>query len=54
MSAYLPVSVQYAGNVLVYSRGKTTNGDWFGGLHTGNAEQFLDALLAAKVCVEWC
>lgn len=38
----------YAGNVLVYSKGKSTDGDWFGGLHPGNAEAFLDALLAAK------
>ncbi|KAL4428267.1 hypothetical protein ABPG75_002356 [Micractinium tetrahymenae] len=39
---------KYAGNVLVYSRGQSTDGDWFGGLNAQNAEAFLQALLAAK------
>eukprot|EP00887_Chlorella_sp_A99_P004917 scaffold4.g4917.t1 len=30
------------------ARGGTLDGDWFGGLHAGNAEEFLDALLASK------
>ena len=45
----LRLLLQYAGNVLVYSSGEPCDGDWFGGLHAGNAEAFLDALLAAKV-----
>lgn len=35
---------QYAGNVLVYSAISPCNGDWFGGINSGKAESFLDAL----------
>lgn len=42
----------YAGNVLVYSpRGGLSahSGDWYGGLHAGNAAEFLDALRRSQV-----
>jgi hypothetical protein len=45
--------LQYAGNVLVFNHGKQYHGDWFGGINTGNAATFLDALLACKVRVFW-
>lgn len=48
-----PCSLQYAGNLLVYSRGgdavdAACSGDWFGGLTARDAPAFLDALLACK------
>lgn len=43
-------SLQYAGNVIVYMRqGGTFQGNWFGGLNPGNADEFLTALFACKV-----
>lgn len=46
------LALQYAGNVIAYMRRDGTfQGNWFGGLHPGNAEEFLAALLACKVCV---
>jgi hypothetical protein len=41
--------LQYAGNVLVYGASSACNGDWFGGVNADNVEEFLEALLAAKV-----
>ncbi|PSC70943.1 Altered inheritance of mitochondria 32 [Micractinium conductrix] len=38
----------YAGNVLVYCRGRSIDGDWFGGVHPGNADEFFAALVAVK------
>lgn len=39
---------KYAGNVLVYNKGQSTDGDWFGGLNAQNAGPFLEALLASR------
>jgi hypothetical protein len=44
---------QYAGNVIVFSRGKQYHGDWFGGVNAGNAAAFLDALLKCTVGAGW-
>ncbi len=51
--------MQYAGNAIVYRRqdGKF-EGNWFGGLNPGNADEFLTALFACKVralgsCASW-
>lgn len=55
IQCYFPVTAPcISGNVIVYSGSDDStglDGDWFGGLHAGNAEAFLDALLKAKV---WC
>ena len=43
---------KYAGNVLVYGSRHPCDGDWFGGLHAGNAGAFLEAMLGAEMGVD--
>lgn len=45
---------KYAGNVVCYGAVHPCDGDWFGGVNAGNAESFLDALLAVEVCGAGC
>lgn len=40
---------KYAGNVVVYGAMHPCDGDWFGGLHAGNADEFLTALCGVEV-----
>jgi hypothetical protein len=42
----------YAANVLVYGARFPSDGDWFGGVHEDNAEEFLDALLGVEIGVD--
>ena len=41
---------QYAGNVLVYGAMSPCDGDWFGGVNSASAEEFLHAVVSAEVC----
>ncbi|EFN58489.1 hypothetical protein CHLNCDRAFT_140518 [Chlorella variabilis] len=43
---------KYAGNVVCYGAVHPCDGDWFGGVNAGNAESFLDALLAVELGVD--
>lgn len=43
---------KYAGNVLCYGAEHPCDGDWFGGVNSGNAEAFMEAILGIEVrCV---
>ena len=41
--------LQYAGNVLVYGAMSPCDGDWFGGVNSRNAAEFLNGVINAEV-----
>lgn len=43
------MTLQYAGNVLVYGPASPCDGDWYGGVTVDSAGAFLDALIGADV-----
>ncbi|KAI3436795.1 hypothetical protein D9Q98_006206 [Chlorella vulgaris] len=43
---------KYAGNVLCYGAEHPCDGDWFGGVNSGNAEAFMEAILGIELGVD--